>query len=254
MARRKLVLSPTRICTWLECRRRYWYIYEKKLPRTFVARASFSFGASLHRALQQYHRAGGPQRQDASALIGWLEQEWVPAGYESVASEQAHLALGRDVLTAYHHQGAGQEGETLFTEKVLCSNMGDYILTGRVDRLDALPGGDLEVIDYKSGAHLPSVAEVADDLPLAIYQLLCARQFGCPRVKASLYHLRTQRKVSVTRTAEDLQPVAAGIDRIFAEIQAEREFAPLAGTHCRTCDFSPRCWGWQSGFRDREGT
>ncbi|MBI3946917.1 MAG: PD-(D/E)XK nuclease family protein [Armatimonadetes bacterium] len=243
MAARKPVLSPTRICTWLECRRRYWYIYEKKLPRYFGARASFSFGNSLHRALQEYHRAGGPEAQDAGALVAQLERSWVAAGYDSAEAEQARLSQGREVLTAYHEGGAGQEGETLFTEKVLRSDMGEYVLTGRVDRLDRLPGGELEVIDYKSGERLPSAAEVAEDLPMALYQLLCARQFQCPRVKASIYHLRTHRKVSVVRSETELRPVAAGVDGIFAEIQEEKEFARLAGDHCRGCDFHRRCWG-----------
>ncbi len=243
MADRKLVLSPTRIRTYLECPRLYRYVYLEKLPRYFKARASFSFGTSLHRALQEYHAAGGPQTQDAAALAGRLEQHWIGAGYNSTASEQQRAALGREILAAYHDAGAGQEGVTRFTEKTLRADMGDYFLTGRVDRIDELADGSLEVIDYKSGAHLPSPAEVADDLAIAIYQLLCVRLLARVAVKGSILHLLSGQKVSVTRSPAALEPVAAAVDDLHARIRSEQEFARVADERCEGCDFFHRCFG-----------
>jgi len=246
--KRKWVLSPTRICTYLECPRKYRYIYIDKLPRYFGARAYFSFGSSLHRALQEYHEAGGAQTQNAEALISRLEQNWIGAGYESAEDERARLLQGREILAAYHESAATQEGVTLYTEKLLRIDMGDYALTGRIDRLDSLPDGGLEVIDYKSGERLPTSEEVADDLPLAIYQLLCVRTFECPRVKASIYHLRTGSKVSTVRTAQEVEPVAEGIHALYARMRAEERYDPIVGDHCSHCDFLDRCrrQGWDS--------
>lgn len=235
------MLSPTRICTYLECPRKYRYVYIDKLPRYFGARAYFSFGSSLHRALQEYHEAGGAQTQNAEALVSRLEQNWIGAGYESAEDEHARLVQGREILAAYHESAAAQEGVTLYTEKLLRIDMGDYALTGRIDRLDSLPDGGLEVIDYKSGERLPTPEEVADDLPLAIYQLLCVRTFQCPRVKASIHHLRTGSKVSTVRTAHEVEPVAESIDALFTRIRDEAHYDPVEGDHCRHCDFLDRC-------------
>lgn len=237
-----MVLSPTRICTYLECPRKYRYIYIDKLPRYFRARAYFSFGSSLHRALQEYHAAGGADTQDAEALVSRLEEGWVGAGYESAEAENAHLSQGREILATYHESAAAQEGVTLYTEKMLRVDMGDYALTGRIDRLDSLPDGELEVIDYKSGERIPTPEDVAEDLPMAIYQLLCVRKFECPRVKASIHHLRTGRKVSAVRTAPEVEPVAEGVDAVFTRIRGEERFEQVEGDHCRHCDFFDRCW------------
>lgn len=242
MAPRKPALSPTRICTYLDCPRRYYYVYIRKLPRYFEARAQFSFGTALHRALQGYHEAGGPAAENAEALVARLEQSWIRAGYESAAEEQSRFELGREILAAYHQAGGHQEGVTRFTEKVIRVDRGEYVLTGRIDRIDELPDGTLEVIDYKSGLRLPSPEEVGDDLPIAIYQFLCARALGCTRVKGSLYHLRSGQKVSILRTADELVPIAAGVDALYACIRDDDQFAPVRDERCFGCDYYTRCW------------
>ena len=243
MGARKPVLSPTRISTYLDCRRKYHYVYVQKLPRYFGARAAFSFGSSLHRALQEYHQAGGPDAENPEKQVSRLQEGWIGAGYDSAEEERERLSLGSEILSAYHESRGGQEGVTLFTEKTLRSDMGEYVLTGRLDRLDQLPDGALEVVDYKSGGHLPTPEEVGDDLALAVYQLLCVRTMGCPRVKASIYHLRTNQKISIVRAAAEVEPIAASVDAVFAEIQAEETFERAPGDHCAGCDFALRCWG-----------
>ena len=133
-------------------------------------------------------------------------------------------------------------GVTRFTEKDP-GRYGDYFLTGRVDRIDELADGSLEVIDYKSGAHLPSPAEVADDLAIAIYQLLCVRLLARVAVKGSILHLLSGQKVSVTRSPAALEPVAAAVDDLHARIRSEQEFARVADERCEGCDFFHRCFG-----------
>jgi hypothetical protein len=44
-------------------------------------------------------------------------------------------------------------------------------LQGRADRLDRLPDGSLVVVDFKTGATVPSKAAVAENAQLAVYQL-----------------------------------------------------------------------------------
>ena len=44
-------------------------------------------------------------------------------------------------------------------------------LEGRADRLDRAPDGSLIVVDFKTGATVPSKAAVAENAQLAVYQL-----------------------------------------------------------------------------------
>ncbi|MDH7570324.1 MAG: PD-(D/E)XK nuclease family protein [Armatimonadota bacterium] len=243
MAARKPVLSPTRIATFLECRRLYYYIYVRKFPRYFAPRPWFSLGTSLHRALEQHHLAGGPREEDVAALVQRLENVWVSAGYGSAEAAAAKLAEARQWLVAYHQEAPKLEGETLFLEKSLRVDRGAYILSGRIDRLDRLPDGLLEVVDYKSGERVPTEADVADDLAIAIYQVLSSFTFQCPKVKGSLYHLATNRKVSVVRDSAQLQEVARQVDAVFAEVCAEQTFERRKSARCERCDFHARCWG-----------
>ena len=45
------------------------------------------------------------------------------------------------------------------------------LLAGRADRIDRAPDGSLIIVDFKTGATVPSKASVAENAQLAVYQL-----------------------------------------------------------------------------------
>ena len=76
--------------------------------------------------------------------------------------------------------------------------------TGMIDRIDRLPSGGIEVIDYKTGK-LSSQKGVQESLQLSIYALACrdALGLGTPE-KVTLYFTESATRMSTTRTDEQL--------------------------------------------------
>ncbi len=94
----------------------------------------------------QVERSRRALRAMAEAAAQWVESRG--AGRTAVGSE---VAIEADL------PGAGDEGRIR--------------IAGRIDWLDRTPDGSLVVVDFKTGATVPSKAAVAENAQLGIYQL-----------------------------------------------------------------------------------
>jgi len=242
---RKPTLSPTRIATYLECAVKYRYVYLDRIGRFYLrAKPCYSFGSTLHQVLQSYHAEGGAQ--SAEQMVEQYERAWIAAGYETPEQEQAYREAGVEMVQAYHAaatERVEREVETLFTEKTISADMGPFVLSGRVDRVDRYPDGTLEIVDYKSGRWETTPEEVAGDLAMNVYQLILRRNYPGTRVFATIYCLRSGIQASAELSDEDAETFAADLLELGQEI-LNRDYAniePVRITACEWCDFLPRC-------------
>jgi putative RecB family exonuclease len=252
---RKFVISPTKLRVFNQCPAQYRLEYIERLGRFYHrARAGYSFGHTLHRALDAFHHAGGVGVVTADELSASLETLWVPGGYETAEQETAFRAEALRILGEYHaaeEQAAAQAAaaETppahlLWTEKTVRLALSpDVALSGRIDRVDEHADGTLEIVDYKSGRDTVDTAEVAESLALSLYQLLVKRAMPDRRVFATLVALRTGASASAELTAEALAALEAECLET-GEIIRNKDWEsvqPIPNDHCPYCDFLPHC-------------
>ena len=251
---RKLTLSPTKIGTYLACRLMYKLTYIDRLSRFYYRPKSYhSFGASLHRALEEYHKLGGPQTQSAEQLVDKMHQVWVSAGYASEQEEREHLDWAAEFLQDYHTAHRVEGVRTVFTEKPLKLDMGEFNLMGRIDKVDEYPDGHLEVIDYKSGRLSVEEDEVRNDLAVGIYAYLARGTYPGRRITASIYCLRNGEKATVEFSDEEFTEVEEGVRAAaseIAQIDQDSEIEPVwLENVCPECDYLRLCArraGWNA--------
>ncbi len=242
---RKPTLSPTKIATYLECAVKYRYIYIDKIGRFFSrAKPYYSLGATMHQALEQYHRDGGVQSQ--AELVETFEQRWISAGFQSPEEELVSRAAGAEMVQAYHSAAALRtelEVATLFTEKTIKTDLGPFVLTGRVDRIDRYADGSLEIVDYKSGRMETTPEEVAGDLAMSIYQLILRRTYPGTRVIGTIYCLRTGVQASAEMSDESAGEFKTDVQILGEEILARdyENVEPVRIPACEYCDFLTKC-------------
>lgn len=249
---RKPVLSPTKISTFLACRVMYKYTYIDRIGRFYYQpKAYHSFGASLHRTLERYHELGGPETQSAEQLVETLHDVWTSLGYATAADEALHIDAASRMLEHYHEEHRVEGVKTLFTERPLKCDMGEFDLMGRLDRLDEHPDGRLEVIDYKSGRMSVTEDDVRDDLAMRIYGYLVRRAYPERPVSTTIYCLRTGEKATVVLSADDLAEIEDGVRAIAIDILRTDEDSvvePVWLPHvCPRCDYLRLCarrTGW----------
>ena len=252
---RKFTVSPTKLRTFSECPAQYRWEYQERLGRFYhKARAGYSFGTTLHKTLEAYHAAGGPENVSLEVLQTSLTQNWISPGYENSEQETHFQIEGQKILEAYHTAQVESkerakledipEAHLLYAEKTLKMDLTpDIVLSGRVDRIDEHFDQSLEIIDYKSGRETVTEEDVANALAMGIYQLLLKNLHPDRPVRATIVALRTGATASHTQTPEEAEFLQADCLETAQIIQNKdwESVHPAPCNHCPYCDFLPYC-------------
>lgn len=257
-------LSPSQVTALLTCPRHYFLSRQAHADPPPVVGASL--GSVIHLLVQ--HASTGAL--DDAAVGDYLDTAWQHLRFDTgwlsaVERVEAESSIGRFLAW---RSGRGAEPlavEAPFELDLLVDGR-PVTMVGAVDRLERLPDGRLQVIDFKTGRALPTRNEVAGMDQLGIYQLaveaggfeeIAGPGAGC--AGASVVYLRHPgRPESLPREygqdplaqrphrGED--PAEAGYPtwvhhRIAqaAAIVAEGGFGATPGGHCRRCPFADSC-------------
>lgn len=240
-------LSYSQLDTFTTCPLQYKYRYILRIP--VQPRAALTFGDSMHRTVRAfYERVKAGEEPTKTLLLDLLETNWLSLGYGDKAYEKKMKRHGREMLEGFFERGFDpkripKDMEQQFKIRITPT----LTLGGKIDRVDTLPDGKLEIIDYKTGQS-PKGKDVAKDMQLTVYAL-AATQEGVYRKKpedviVSFYFFEDQQKVSATRTEEQLEQVKADVASKADEI-SRSDFRPTPGRHCDFCDFRLICEAWQ---------
>lgn len=140
------------------------------------------FGNWLHTVLRHFHAALARDAQATPAQrIALLDQAAERATQEHALAESEFLPFAASwpqVRTAYLHWQAGHErrGARYQAGEVQCEMpLGPLKLVGRIDRIDRLPDGSVQLIDYKTESRARTQSRVRrpdEDTQLAFYGAL----------------------------------------------------------------------------------
>ena len=86
-----------------------------------------------------------------SRLMGLFEAGWRRSGFGASDDELQYRERAREAMRLYWEREAAAEGEPVWLERKFDFRIGEHHVRGRVDRVDRLPDGDYELIDYKTG-------------------------------------------------------------------------------------------------------
>ena len=101
MPSRLYACTPTRLSTWLSCRRLYRMSYlDRPAPRKGPPWAHNSLGASVHNALAGWWRLPQAQRT-VPAAAGLLDRGWINEGFASDAQAAAARDRARGLVENY---------------------------------------------------------------------------------------------------------------------------------------------------------
>ena len=238
-------LSYSSINTYETCPAKFRFQYEERLPQS--PSPALSFGDSLHRALHRFHDRPVPVAPSLPELLDILDAVWVSDGFADASEEMAYHDHGRRVLEQYHHENAGSYRIPAALEFRFQIEAEGVTLSGVIDRMDRIPGGGYEIIDYKSNRRLPPQDRIDGDLQLSIYFLAAREVWGIEPEKLTLYYLLPGERMSTTRTAGDVDALRRRIGTVAERIAAGR-FEPHVNPLCGWCDYQPVC----PIFRHRE--
>jgi putative RecB family exonuclease len=209
------------------------------------AKSYYSFGNTLHRVLERFHDSGDVGVETTGQLLSAFEESWIDSGFRSAEEMSEAYSEGLAILERHveDHQVQARESKTLFVEKQLRHDMGDFVLLGRLDRVDEYPDGTLEIIDYKSGRQSVCERDVEEDIAMNVYQILLKKKYPDREVRARIWALRSGESATHAFTAQQLDEFEAVVLQIGRQIVLEdfHERRPVDRPLCASCDFLPLC-------------
>jgi RecB family exonuclease len=243
---RKPTLSPTKITTYLACPFKYRWTYVDNRGKWYLrAKSYYSFGSTLHHVLERFHNEGDTGVTTTEEVLAAYEESWIDAGFSSAEEMAEVYGEGKQILTR-HVQAQLQRPKTakaLFLERQFRYDMDEFVLIGRIDRVDEHDDGALEIVDYKSGRESVSADDVRSDIAMCCYQLLLKRKFPDREIRASIVALRSGHSASVSLSDLEIDEFESDLRRLGIEILSEdfAERIPVFKLLCPHCDFLPLC-------------
>jgi RecB family exonuclease len=226
-----------------ECPQKYKFKYIDGIPER--PKHFFAFGQSVHLALEFFYSVKAPPAPSLEELLKFYAQNWVKVGYKDKKQEDQYFEDGKTILRDYYKKHIDSYHIPFFVEYGFSTEVEGVPITGKVDRVDRLPDGRVAILDYKTGKAFAKGRELTDS-QLTMYQMACEKGLGIEVAKLTLYHLPTNKEVSVSRHADDL--VGALKEKIVktAEGVTLGDFrANVSEQSCRWCDYKLLCPAYQ---------
>lgn len=240
MGKKKVKLSASKITTYQQCPRKYYYRYIKRLP-------VFDFWS---------HLIKGNFAHDVLEV-------WVDRIMKGEDPRDAMQAAFKDTATSENYQGKVEKFleeikpwlkkavfayeqkhfQPLAVEETVSFRYRNVVVVGRVDRIDYLGPQTIKIVDYKTTKN----PNYLSDLQLGIYHIgvkygSLSGQYGKKAVETSYVLLRhDMRETPYTFTVADLENILDEIEEVSGQIDCDTTWEPKPSNLCQYCDFFVPC-------------
>ncbi len=234
-----LQLSASAIDTYERCAMKY--MFQQLWGIRGGPHAQTTFGNVMHTAIKELvgeiRRSGRLPFEEAVAIY---EREWSAAGFTDDYHEQQYRRAGREQLEAFYKTYSASPADVVHQEKRFELPLEhEVMVTGRMDQVNRIANGGIEIVDYKTGRPRDE-KKAAEDLQLSIYALAAEEVLDITPSRLVFYNLTTNEAIATSRDAKALAATKQKIATIADQIRAQ-EFSAKPGFSCGYCDFKPLC-------------
>jgi DNA helicase-2/ATP-dependent DNA helicase PcrA len=232
-----LMLSASDIETYRTCPLKYKFARVFRIPSEPTLNQRF--GILVHQVLERFH-AGGAVSRSLPELLGLLEAGWRRGGFGDSEEERQLRTKATNSLIRYHERFQGEEGEPVWFEKAFQFKLGPHLLRGRVDRVDRLPDGGYELIDYKTGRP-KTAAQLREDVQLSLYAVGARESWQLEAAHQAYYYVLDDEKVPVERDEADRDWITDTVLEVADGIQGQGFEPTPSYAACSMCDYRIAC-------------
>jgi len=249
--------SFSQIAAYDKCPRQYYYAHILKILS--MGKYVFSFGKSMHLALQKFfqlHNARISVSQTSifdnnkeieknkiavslDEFIAIYEENFIDDWYEDEINKKKYFELGKKLLKDIYKKYENNPPKVKYLEKGFNIKIADYSFKGNIDRVDEVSGG-VELIDYKTGKP-KSKLSFEEKQQLIIYQIAYESVFKEKVKNLKFHYLEDNSEVDFLGTEKDKEKAQNKILEIIKKINS-CDFKPNPSEHtCKYCDFNNIC-------------
>ena len=245
-----LALSASDIDLYRTCPLKYKFARVFAIPQEPTINQRF--GILIHQVLDRFHTeqlradalaaASGSQGPSPAGsldrLLALFEAGWRRSGFGASDDELQYRDRAVASLARYHEHHQRSESKPVWLERGFSFAIGSHRLRGRVDRVDQLPEGGYELIDYKTGERR---ADSGDDVQLALYRLGAREAWQVEAELGSYWYVLHDERVPVPAAPDDAERVERTVLDVAAGIEGQ-DFEPRPSYEiCSWCDYRLIC-------------
>jgi DNA helicase-2/ATP-dependent DNA helicase PcrA len=234
-----LELNPSAVDSYRRCPQKYLFAHLWLLQEG--PKATLTFGRVMHatirRVMAEFKKGNRLPFDEVQHLF---ETEWTASGFEDEYQEGEYKKDGLEQLRVLHQAVLEQTPEILELEKTFALPVeNNIVLKGRIDQINALGRGEVEIVDYKTGK-AKKETEARRDLQLSIYAIAAKEILELKPARLVFHYLQDNSRQETTRSAKQLEEAQGIVQEVAADIRA-RSFPAKEGFICRSCAFRPIC-------------
>ncbi|MFH1218233.1 MAG: ATP-dependent DNA helicase [Candidatus Peregrinibacteria bacterium] len=234
----KKKISYSQVNTFEKCPLQYNFQYLLKVPAP--PSHATSFGNSVHKTLNDFYQMlKDGEKVDFDVMKELYEKNWISLGYENATHKKTRKKRGEEILKQFYDDNSDPWVVPAHLERAFTLKVEDFMIKGRIDRIDRLSDGTYEVIDYKTG-RIKSDFDIEKDLQMSVYALACRDVFGLDVSKYSVYFLEEGKKITGSRTEDKLEKEEKKLIKLYAKMK-DSDFPAKPSVICNYCNYRPIC-------------
>jgi superfamily I DNA/RNA helicase/RecB family exonuclease len=247
-----LALSASDIDLYRTCPLKYKFARVFAIPQEPTINQRF--GILIHQVLDRFHtealhadnhpppdgmpHEGRRFQGSLDRLLALFEAGWRRTGFGSSDDELQYRDRAVAALARYHERHLRSEATPVWLERSFAFSIGPHRLRGRVDRVDRLPDGGYELIDYKTGERRVTSDE---DVQLALYRLGAREAWEVDARVGSYWYVLEDERVEVPPAPDDAERVERTVLQVGTGIEGQ-DFEPRPSYEiCSWCDYRLIC-------------
>jgi DNA helicase-2/ATP-dependent DNA helicase PcrA len=234
----RLSLSASDLTLYLTCPLKYKFARVFGIPQEPTINQRF--GILMHNVLERFHKEPPEKGEELRTLNRLFEGGWRRTGFGSSDDELQYRDRGREALRLYWERERLSESEPVWLERKFDFKVADHHVRGRVDRVDRLPDGDYELIDYKTGER-KTEEDLDSDLQLALYRMAAREAWDIEAAFASYDYVLDAEKVAAPTKPDDAERVERTVVTVGEGVLSQ-DFEPRPSPSvCSWCDYRLVC-------------
>jgi len=237
-------ISHYKISTFLHCPLQYRMRYVDFLGAKHKKNWPFLLlGHAVHRSLADFFKMEDTGARTPDLLKDLLRENWRKEDrtvFGSISEEKRWGTIALTMLDKYC-KTTDLKVRPSYIEETVEVAVSDFLLSGRIDRIDEVAPGYFEVIDYKTGRFVPTQRDLDKDLQMTIYATIAKHHYGFVPSRLSAAYLRDGLSMATTRTVDDIAEGVNQIREIIERIMDCKGFEAHPGGLCKWCDFLEIC-------------
>ena len=258
--------SYSQIKTYLQCPFSYKLQYVLDIPQK--GKGVFSYGNTLHNTLYKFYQRiqelnsakqeslfgtpvkienndGKIKTPSVEELLKLYEESWVDEWYESAEQKNGYFKKGQETLREFYKKHENSWTVPVALENGFRIKIGDYTLKGRIDRVDQLLDGKLEIIDYKTGKGKDKLTTDDKD-QLLLYQIVALELPEYTNIgeveKLTYYYLDADlSEMSFLGKEKEVEKFKEKIIKAIEDIKAGKFECSRNEFNCSFCPFKEIC-------------